>query len=111
MSDGAIPSRVPNWIDGREAAPLGGEWFEKLRPTDGRVLTTVARSRAEDIGDAVACARRAQPAWARLTPIARGEILREISAALKTHKRELTEIVTAETGKSPKLAAGETDGA
>src|SRR5439155_6398147 len=64
-----------------------------------------------DIEKAVNAARQAQSKWAGFTPVKRGELLREIALAMKARKRELAEVVALETGKSPKDAAGETDGA
>jgi aldehyde dehydrogenase (NAD+) len=60
---------------------------------------------------AVAAARVARPAWARRTPVERGELVREIALALRARREEAAEIVSAETGKSLDLALGEADAA
>jgi aldehyde dehydrogenase (NAD+) len=102
---------VPNLIGGSEAAPRSGSWFEKLRPADGTRLCRVARSGTEDAAAAVAAARAAQEEWAERTPVARGDLLREIALALRARREELSAAVVEETGKPEALALGETDAA
>jgi aldehyde dehydrogenase (NAD+) len=106
-----IPVLIPNWINGEQIAALSGERFEKLNPHNGQHLTSVARSRAPDIEMAVKVARQAQPAWAALPPVKRGLILHRVTLALMNERERVAEIVARETGKSFKLALGETDGA
>jgi alpha-ketoglutaric semialdehyde dehydrogenase len=64
-----------------------------------------------DVDAAVATARRAQPAWAAVSPVERGRLVREIALALQSRRDEATELVAAETGKPLELAFGETDAA
>jgi len=106
-----IPERVPNHVDGEDVPAASGEWLDKHRPADGSLLCRAARSGAEDVGAAVAAARRAQPAWAERTVVSRGEVCRELALALREHREELSEVVAAETGKPLELARGETDAA
>jgi len=105
-----IPS-IANLIDGRAAPAASGQTFEKLRPADGSPLCTVARSDDADVLAAVAAARSAQPAWATLTPVERGRLLRELALALQARREELADAVVEETGKSRELALGEADAA
>jgi aldehyde dehydrogenase (NAD+) len=106
-----IPEQVPNHVDGKDVPAAEGEWLDKHRPADGELLCRVARSGAEDVDDAVAAARRAQPGWAAQTVVSRGELCREIALALRDRRDELSEIVAAETGKPLDAARGETDAA
>jgi len=98
-------------VDGEAAPPVGGDWFEKHRPADGELLCRVARSGAADVEAAIAAARRAQPEWARRTPVERGNLVRDLALALRDRREEAAELVTDETGKSLELALGETDAA
>jgi aldehyde dehydrogenase (NAD+) len=102
---------VPNLVDGVDTSAVSDEWLEKARPADGTSLYRFARSGAEDVARAVEAARLAQPAWARETPVARGDLVREIALTLRERRDELSELVAAETGKSMALARGETDAA
>ncbi len=110
MSD-LVPHFIPNCINGAQVAARAQEQFEKLNPHDGRVITQVARSRAADIDDAVRAAHQAQRAWAETPPVKRGMILHDVTMALKQQRETMAHIVALETGKSYKLAFGETDGA
>src|SRR5215207_6933493 len=111
MIDLKIPARLPNQINGMDAAAAGGETFAKLDPSNGRELCQVARSKAVDIEAAIAAARAAQAAWAETTVVKRGEILRKIAQLMQEHRAEIASIVSRETGKSLKDAGGETDAA
>ncbi|HXU81105.1 MAG TPA: aldehyde dehydrogenase family protein [Polyangia bacterium] len=106
-----IPGQVLNWIDGQERPASGGGWVDKLDPATGQRQSQLARSGSEDVAAAVAGAVRAQPAWARTPGVRRGEILYDVAAAMKAEREALARVVARETGKSFKLALGETDGA
>lgn len=102
---------VLNWIDGAERSAHSGQVFSKLSPSDGRLLSNVARSDARDIDEAVAAATRAFPSWAAQTPVRRGDLLHELALAMRSRRDELARTVADETGKSVKDAIGETDAA
>jgi len=106
-----VPAEVPNWVGGEERTALSGEMFDKLSPADGRLLCRAARSRAGDVAQAVAAAKEAQPAWAAVPAVRRGEILHGVADALKSRREEVARVVAAETGKSFREALGETGGA
>ena len=106
-----IPDVIPNLVGGRDAAAADGRRFSKLDPATGREICQVARSGADDIGSAVACAKAAQPAWAETTPVRRGDILRQVAMLMRERRQALAGLVARETGKSLKDALGETDAA
>jgi aldehyde dehydrogenase (NAD+) len=111
MEKTLFPTEIPNWIDGQERPAISGELFDKLNPANGKLLCRVARSRAEDVHQAVEAAKKAQPAWADTPPVQRGMILHDIVLGIQARREEIAEIVAAETGKSYKDAYGETGGA
>src|SRR4051794_15840572 len=111
MAGTTIVRTVSNLVAGARAPASSGRVFEKLRPADGELLCNVARSDAGDVEAALTAARDAQPAWARRTPVERGELVRELALALRARREEAAEIVAAETGKSRHLALGEADAA
>jgi aldehyde dehydrogenase (NAD+) len=108
MTDKPFPDQIHNWIGGAETPARSAQSFEKRSPHDGTLLCQVARSAAEDVEAAIAVAREAQPAWAALPPVKRGEILHAIAVAMDAHKEEIARTVAVETGKSMKDALGET---
>lgn len=103
-----VPPFVPNFINGEETGARSGERFTKRAPATGRVLTEVARSRAEDVTTAIGAARCAQPGWADATVVRRGDQLRDVALALRERLEEVAKLVVQETGKSLKDARGET---
>ena len=107
----AIPSVIPNLIDGRDVLPAEGRLFSKIDPSTGGEICKVARSTAADVRAAVERARHAQPAWAATTVVKRGEVLRRIAILMQEHRAAIADLVSRETGKSRKDALGETDAA
>ena len=91
--------------------PVDGRTFRKMDPATGRALCEVARSTAADVELAVTKAKAVQPAWAALTVVKRGDILRQIALLMREHREAIATLVARETGKSKKDALGETDAA
>jgi aldehyde dehydrogenase (NAD+) len=102
---------VLNLVDGKAVPAAGGEWLERHSPVTGEVIHRLPRSGADDVREVVAAARRAQPAWAALTPVERGNVIRRAAELLRDAGDELVDIVRAETGKPRGDAAGELGGA
>lgn len=111
MSNKSFPTEIPNWINGQEHSTVSGELFDKLNPANGQLLNRAARSRAEDVQQAVAAARQAQPAWADTPAVQRGMLLHKLVVGMQARQEEIARIVALETGKSYKDAYGETGGA
>ena len=107
----SIPAVVPNQIGAEDARALDGRTFTKVDPATGREICQVARSGPADVAHAVAAAKKAQPAWAEMTAVKRGDILRQIAILMREHRDALASLVARETGKSKKDALGETDAA
>ncbi|HEX6713417.1 MAG TPA: aldehyde dehydrogenase family protein, partial [Thermoleophilaceae bacterium] len=103
----AATRTIANLIAGEERPAASGATFEKPAPATGSPLSTVARSERADVEAAIAAAAAAQPSWAAETVAERGRILREITKLLERDAGQLARIVSEETGKSPRDAAGE----
>jgi len=111
MNQHSLPEIIPNWINGEECAAVSRKTFEKLSPHSGQNLCQVARSNEDDVKKASQAARKAQAAWADITPVQRGDMLHKITLAMRNNREEIATIVAAETGMSLKAALGETSGA
>ena len=111
MDLSTIPAIIPNLVSGADAAAADGRTFAKIDPATGREICRVARSGAADVRTAVEAAKQAQPAWAALTVVKRGDILREIALRMRERRDAIASLVARETGKSKKDALGETDAA
>jgi acyl-CoA reductase-like NAD-dependent aldehyde dehydrogenase len=111
MENRLFPLETPNWINGQECLAVSGELFDKLTPANGKLICRVARSRAEDVKQAVRAAKKAQPGWANVPPVQRGTVLHDIVIEMQARRKDIAEVVALETGKSYKDAYGETGGA
>ena len=98
------------WING---AWIAGDASPRpvINPTTGGVIAEVPEASAAQALDAVAAARVAQPAWGRLTPLARGQIMHRIAALIREHAEPLARLVVQEQGKPIAEARGEIGGA
>ncbi len=106
-----VPSTVLNQVGSEFLPASDGRTFTKKDPATGRALCEVARSSAADVELAVAKAKAAQPAWAAMTVVKRGDILRNIALLMRERRDAIASLVAKETGKSKKDALGETDAA
>ena len=106
-----IPEKIANWIGGEERPAKGGEWFDKLDPSNGKLLARAARSRSDDVAAAIEAARYAFPAWSEVPAVQRGLLLHKIVVEMQNQQSVIARIVAAETGKSYKEALGETGAA
>jgi acyl-CoA reductase-like NAD-dependent aldehyde dehydrogenase len=111
MNQKNVSDIIPNWINGEECAAVSGQTFDKLSPHSGQKLHRVVRSNENDITTAIQAARKAQAAWADITPVQRGDILHDITLAMRNNRKEIAAIVAAETGMSVNAALGEVGGA
>jgi aldehyde dehydrogenase (NAD+) len=89
------------YIDGQRLSAAGGETFDTINPSDGTVISRIARGGAADIDLAVAAARQAFHGkdWSGLGAIQRAGMLWKIAELIDTHAAELAELESADTGK------------
>ncbi|MGY8631955.1 aldehyde dehydrogenase [Bradyrhizobium sp. 14AA] len=87
-------------IDNTDCLASDGRSFERRDPVTGQVASRAAAATPEDARRAVQSAAAALPAWSRLGPNARRDILEKASALLLDRAAELQGIMTAETGAS-----------
>ncbi|MGD0538936.1 MAG: aldehyde dehydrogenase family protein [Verrucomicrobiota bacterium] len=95
---------------------IGGEW---TRAQSGRTVRTRNPANTREVvaeyplsgqpeaAAAVTAAQIAFPAWAAITPVARGRLLSQASQILEARKAALAELLTREEGKTLVEAAGE----
>ena len=91
--------RFRHLIDGELAE--AAETFESLDPSTERPWALMPAANAEDVDRAVRAAHRAlsDPAWAELTPSARGKLLIRLGDLVGEAAQRLAEIETRDTGK------------
>ena len=97
-----------NYIDGVERD--GDGTFEVRSPIDTDILVgTFARGTRADVQDAIAAARRAQPAWFRLGWEKRLEILKAAAELISERQMEYGGLMAIEVGKTRMEALGEVE--
>ncbi|MCX7891437.1 MAG: aldehyde dehydrogenase family protein [Burkholderiales bacterium] len=103
---GALGREVPMWIGGR---PRGGaEWFEVRSPIDRDwLLARFPRGSATDVGDAVAAAQAAFPAWSRTPWQERVAVLRRAGRLIEERVYDIAAAVALEVGKNRMESLGE----
>jgi len=84
-------------IDGQMTP--GSMTMDIVNPATGKVLAECPRADAQQLNDAVAAAKRAFPAWAKLTYAARRTMIHAIADALAARLEEFASLLTSEQGK------------
>jgi len=90
-----------NLIGGRWVESSSGETLASLNPADlSDVVGYFQQSTAEEAAQAIQVARASQPAWAGAPPSRRAEVLYRTAQLIEERKRELSELLTREEGKT-----------
>ncbi|MCB2016368.1 MAG: aldehyde dehydrogenase family protein, partial [Hydrogenophaga sp.] len=88
-----------NFIGGQWVAPVKGQYFDVITPTNGKVYTQAARSTAEDIDLALDAAHAAADAWGKTDAATRSNILLKIADRLEANLELLAYAETIDNGK------------
>lgn len=88
------------FIDGRMVKAHGKETLHVSCPADGRALGAIAVANEEDVDDAVAAARAAQPGWAKLEGFQRHQYLYALYRGIEKHARLFAVLESLDNGKS-----------
>ena len=88
-----------HFIGGSFVKPAGGQYFNAADPATGAILGRVAQGDAGDVDKAVAAARKAQGAWAKLPGHARARHLYALARAVQRHARLFAIIEALDNGK------------
>jgi len=107
IMNGTIPSGEM-LIDGRFRDTK--EKRAVVNPATGAPFAEVALADAAMTGEAIAAARRAQPAWGALAPLERAGYMRRISAAIRADAESYARLIVREQGKPISEARGEVGG-
>jgi 1-pyrroline-5-carboxylate dehydrogenase len=105
---GRLGAHHPNVVGGRERDGEGS--FELRSPIDRDILVgTFAKGTREDVRDAIAAARIAQPAWAATPWQERLAILRRAAALISERQMVYGGLMAIEVGKNRLEALGEVE--
>jgi 1-pyrroline-5-carboxylate dehydrogenase len=107
--------RARGQLGGEHRNYIGGAWrdgdgtFEKRTPIDGSVLGRFARGTRQDVRDAVAAARLAQPDWGGRPWQERVALLRHAADLITERQMELGALMAIEVGKNRLEALGDVE--
>ena len=93
------------FIDGRWVKP--GARFEVRVPYDGAGFATVPKANREEVAQAIAAAKRAAPAAARLPSHKRHEILAKAAGLMQQRAEDFARAIACESGKPIREARAE----
>jgi acyl-CoA reductase-like NAD-dependent aldehyde dehydrogenase len=110
-----VEKRYGCFIGGEFRAPKSGEHFATINPATEETICEVAQGSQQDVDAAVAAAKKALPAWRKLSGEARGRYMFRIARIIQERARELACLETMDGGKPIResrdvdvpLAAGE----
>ncbi|WP_104665220.1 aldehyde dehydrogenase family protein [Ensifer adhaerens] len=88
-----------HFINGAFVASASGKTFETNEPATGKLLAKVALGGTKDVDDAVAAARKAQGAWAKLPGHARARHLYALARMIQRHARLIAVVEAIDNGK------------
>ena len=101
LDERAVVRSVPKqlYVDGGWVDARGGDTFDVVDPSTGRVLCQVADAAPEDGAAALAAAVAAQESFARVAPRARADMLMRAFELLHERVEQLALLMTLEMGK------------
>lgn len=87
-------------IGGEMAAAETGEWMESVNPASEVVHGRVPAASPADVDRAVQAAAAAQPAWAARSVFERGQLMRDLAAAIRARADDVLPLEAADTGNT-----------
>ena len=94
-----VEKRYGHFIGGEFRAPKAGKYFATVNPATEQPICEVAQGTEADVDAAVAAAKKALPAWRKLSGEARGRYLFRIARIVQERARELACLETMDGGK------------
>ena len=102
-----MSAEIQHFIGGARQNGRGGRTAAVFNPATGQQSGVVQLASTEDVGEAVAVARKAFPAWAATPPLRRARILDKFLHILEERIDDLAAVITSEHGKVLSDAKGE----
>ncbi|OWY40726.1 methylmalonate-semialdehyde dehydrogenase (CoA acylating) [Xenophilus sp. AP218F] len=98
---------LSHYIGGERCQGQSGRFGEAFNPASGAACARVPLASADEVGHAVAVARRAYPGWAETSPLKRARVMFRFKALLEDNQQRLAELISSEHGKLVSDALGE----
>jgi len=107
LQAGARGTAMSMYIDGGWVGTDRSERIDVENPADEAVIASIVDGTVDDAQHALAAARRASLAWARVPAIERGRLVTRLADAVAVEAQRLARILVAEQGKPFDQALGE----
>ncbi len=95
----SLKKRYDNYIGGKWAPPVSGEYFDNVPPVTGKVICQIARSNAADVERALDAAHAAKGMWGKTSAAERARVLERIAQRVEDNLEMLATIETWDNGK------------
>ena len=99
--------RISHWIGGKAVPGESGRTGPVFDPSTGAQTHEVDFATTEEVGQAVAAAAEAFPAWRATSLSKRSDVMFQIRELLEDRKTQIAQVITAQHGKVLSDAAGE----
>lgn len=100
-------SQYQMYIDGQWTNGHSDSHIDVENPATEQIIAQVPSGCAKDATQALDAASKAQPAWAALTAIERGDWVKKLAQAVKNKSDHLAKVIVCEQGKPLAQAKGE----
>jgi len=94
-----IKDKYELFINGKWTAPKSKKYFITTNPATGKTLSKIALAGDSDVDAAVKAAKKALPAWQKLSGLERGKYIFRIARLLQERAREFAVLETMDGGK------------
>jgi malonate-semialdehyde dehydrogenase (acetylating)/methylmalonate-semialdehyde dehydrogenase len=101
------PREIPHYINGQRVAGNSGRHGDVFDPNTGSVQARVGLASTAELGQAVAAAKAAQPAWAATNPQKRARVLFRFKELMEREIDDLAYLLATEHGKVVADAKGD----
>jgi malonate-semialdehyde dehydrogenase (acetylating)/methylmalonate-semialdehyde dehydrogenase len=91
---------IGHFIGGKRVAGKSGRFGDVFNPNTGEVQAKVALAGPDEVGEAVAAAKSAQPQWAAKNPQVRARVMMKFLEIVAKEKEDLARMLSMEHGKT-----------
>src|SRR5215475_3590223 len=91
--------RFGHFIHGKFHTPAAGKYFDTTDPSTSEKIADIAQGSSADVDAAVKAARKALPAWKKLSGHQRAKFLYALARQIQKHSRRLSVLETLDNGK------------
>lgn len=100
---------VQNFINGSFVASSSSRTMDIESPLDGTIIATMRLSTSKDLGQAVQAAKEAQKQWEKIPIKERVQVFYRYKQLLEKNRKELSDLIVEENGKTLSEATAEVD--